>query len=53
MLTIRLIFSSNHNIYKSLCGLCFWAADHLIDRFFYNPSIKGSEAKKQRPCKLL
>ena len=29
----RYTFSSNHNIHKSLCGLCFWASDPLIDRF--------------------
>ena len=32
--TLDIIFSSNHNIHKSLCGLCFWASDHLIDRFY-------------------
>ena len=26
-------FSSNHNIHKSTCGLCFWASDPLLDRF--------------------
>ena len=28
-------FSSNHNIYKNLCGLYFWApgTDPLINRF--------------------
>ena len=26
-------FSSNHNIQKSSCGLCFLASEHLIDRF--------------------
>ena len=46
MLTIRLIFSSNHNINKSLCGLCFWAADPLIDRFYKILSTKGSGAQK-------
>ena len=30
---IRCTFSSNHNIHKSLYGLCFWAADPLINRF--------------------
>ena len=30
---VRYIFSSNHNIHKSSCGLCFWAPDPLIDRF--------------------
>ena len=27
------LFSSNHNIHKSSCGLCFWASDPLINRF--------------------
>ena len=34
--TIRILdilFSSNHNIYKSLCGLCFWTLDPLIERY--------------------
>ena len=26
---IRYTFSSNHNVHKSLCGLCFWAPDAL------------------------
>ena len=30
---IRCTFSSNHNIHKSLCGLCFWSPDPLINRF--------------------
>ena len=30
---IRYTFSSNHNIHKSSCGLCFWASDPLINRF--------------------
>ena len=29
----RYTLSSNRNIHKSLCGLCFWAPDPLIDRF--------------------
>ena len=44
----RYIFSSNPNIHKSSCGLCFWAPDPLIDRFYLNLSIKGSGAQKQR-----
>ena len=28
----RYTFSSNHNIQKRSCGLCFWAPDPLIDR---------------------
>ena len=27
------IFSSNHNVHKSLCGLCFRAPDPFIDKF--------------------
>ena len=33
-ITLDILFSSNHNIHKSLCGLCFWASDPLIDRFY-------------------
>ena len=51
--TLDMFFSSNHNIHKSSCGLCFWALDPLIDRFYYNLSIIGSEAQKQMPDKLL
>ena len=51
--TLDILFPSNHNIHKSLCGLCFWASDPVIDRFFKNISIKGSEAQKQRPHELL
>ena len=52
-LGLDILFSSNHKIYKSSCDLSFWASDHLIDRFYKNLSIKGSEAQKQRPHKLL
>ena len=31
---LDVLFSSNYNIQKSLCGLCFWASDFLIDRFY-------------------
>ena len=31
---IEYTFSSNCNINKGLCGLCFWASDPLIDRFY-------------------
>ena len=36
-------------------GLCSTAPDPLIDRFYYNLSMKGSgaHAQKQRPYKLL
>ena len=30
---IRYTFSSNHNIHKHFCDLCFLASDTLIDRF--------------------
>ena len=30
---VRYTFSSNHNIHKNSCGLCFWAPDPLIDSF--------------------
>ena len=46
---LDILFSSNHNIHKSLCGLCFWPSDPLIGKFYYNLSIKGTEAQKQRP----
>ena len=29
---LDILFSSNHNIHKSLYGLYFWASDSLIDR---------------------
>ena len=31
---IRYTFSSNHNIHKSMYGLCFWASSPLIDTFY-------------------
>ena len=31
---IRYTFSSNHNIHISLCKLCFWASEPLIDKFY-------------------
>ena len=46
-------FSSNHNIHKSSYGACLRASDALMDRFWENLSIKGSEAQKQRKLKLL
>ena len=51
--TLDILFSSKHNIHKSSCGLCFQASDPLIERFYQNLSIKGSEAQKQRPYELL
>ena len=50
---VDIFFPSNHNIHKSSCGLCFWASDPLINRFYKNLSIKGSETQKQRPSELL
>ena len=34
MFIVDILFLSNHNIHKSLLGLCFWASDFLIDRFY-------------------
>ena len=51
--TLDILFSSNHNIHKSWCGLCFWASEPLIYRFYWNLSIIGSEAQKQWPFKFL
>ena len=31
--SLDILFSSNHNIHDSSCGLCFWASDPLKDRF--------------------
>ena len=28
---VRYTFWSNHRIHESLCGLCFWASDPVID----------------------
>ena len=50
---LDILFSSNHNIHKSLCGLYFWASDPLIDRFYYDLLLKRSEAQKQKPYELL
>ena len=30
---LDILFPSNHNIHKSLCGHCFWASDPLIERY--------------------
>ena len=51
--SLDILFLSNHNIHKSSHGLCFWASDPLIDKFYKNLSIKGSEAQKQRLHELL
>ena len=47
MTKFRYAFTSNYNIHKSLCGLCFSAPDPLINRFYINLSIKGLGAQKQ------
>ena len=51
--SLDILFLSNHNFHKSSYGLCFWAPDPLIDRFYRNLSIKGFEAQKHRPHELL
>ena len=50
---LDILFLSNHNVHKSLHGLWVSAPDPLIDRFYYQPWIKTSEAQKQSPHKLL
>ena len=45
----RYTFSSNHNIYQSLCGLCFWAPDPLINSL----SIKWSGVQKKATRTLM
>ena len=47
--TIDIFFSQIIIFIKVGVGLCFWASDPLIDIFYYNLSIKGSKAQKQRP----
>ena len=47
--TIDILFSRIIMFIKVGVGLCFWASDPLIDIFYYNLSIKGSEAQKERP----
>ena len=42
----RYTFFSNHNIYKSSCGLCVCALHPLICRLYSNLLNKGLEAKK-------
>ena len=48
MYRLDILFSSNHNIHKSSSGLCFWASDPIIDKFYKNLSIKWSEAEKTK-----
>ena len=50
--TLDILLLSNHKIHKSSHGLCFWTSDPLIDKFYKNLSIKGSEVQKQRPDML-
>ena len=50
---LDILFLSNHNIHENSCHLCFWASDPFNDRFYLDLSIKGSEAHKQSPYKLL
>ena len=45
MTLLDILFPSNHNIHKSSYDLCFWAFDPLIDRFYWNLSIKGLKSK--------
>ena len=52
--TLDILFSSNHNINKSSCDLCYWASDPLIDRILQkNISLKVSGTQKQRLHELL
>ena len=53
MPTLDILFPSNRNIHKSSYGHCFWASDPLIDGFYKNLSIKGSEAQEQWSYELL
>ena len=53
VLRLDILFSSNHNIHKSLYDLCFWASDPLIDRFYWNLSSKVPKTQKQRLYELL
>ena len=41
-----ILFRQN-NIHKSSCGLCFSAPDPLIDRFYKDLLINGSETKNK------
>ena len=34
LFNLDILFPLNHNIHRSSCGLCFWASDPLIDRFY-------------------
>ena len=47
--TPDILFSSIHNIHKSLCGLCFWASDPSIDRLDFTKifQLKGMKPKNR------
>ena len=45
MSIVDILFSSNHNIHKSSCGLCFWASDPLIERFSKIHQLKSLKPK--------
>ena len=43
-----ILFTSNHNIHKSLYDFCFWASDPLIDRFYFKFfQLKGLKPKNK------
>ena len=44
---LDIFFSSNHNIHKSLCGLCFWASDVLTIDFSKIYQLKGLKPKNK------
>ena len=52
-LVVHMVIVVYLSIYMYFFHQSFWASDPLIDRFYSNLSIKGSEAQKQRPHELL
>ena len=42
---LDIFFSSNHNIHKSSCGLCFWASDLLTIDFSKIYQLKGLNSR--------
>ena len=50
---VDILFCQITTFMKVRMAFVFWTSDPLIDGFYINLSIKGSEAQKQRPCKLL
>ena len=42
---LDILFSSNHNIHKSSCGLCFWASDPLLIDFTKIFQLKCQKSK--------